>query len=198
MFKRDGDWWLYLAGGVAGVFGLRWLYQQTTGDDPLDILGDDLVALTSTDDQRIQQMQPDAAAAVYALVQNLSDQGISVHVGQTLRTAAAEKKAIADGKSAETTYSWHEIGRAVDMYPIDPNTGKPDMDGVRDDLFQKMVAAALPLGFRSLAYEADGVTRHYIQTSKGPVWDGGHLEYRSPYSSLAQAIAAEGAAYGIA
>jgi hypothetical protein len=121
-----------------------------------------------------------------------------VHVGQTLRSSAQEKDAIASGHSSSTLkVSWHQLGRAVDLYPIDPDTGVADTSGARDDLFQQMVATARTLGFRSLAYEDDGVTRHYIQGTKGPIWDGGHLEWRAPYSSISEAVAAEGADYGI-
>jgi hypothetical protein len=30
------------------------------------------------------------------------------------------------------------------------------------------------------------------------IWDGGHLEWRGPYDTIAEAVEAEGAAYGIA
>lgn len=111
-----------------------------------------------------------------------------------MRTSAQEKKLIEDGKTAATlTHSWHELRRAVDLYPIDPDTGKPDDNGRRLDLYIAMHAKAKAMGFRGIAFEADGVTKHYIKNSKGKlVWDGGHLECRGPYATIAQAWAAEG------
>jgi D-alanyl-D-alanine carboxypeptidase len=192
--------WLILGASVLGG-GLVafWIEHQDEPGTLVDKLTDALVELTSSDESRLEQLQPDTQTQVRALIQALANQGIDVHVGSTLRSSAAEKAAIASGhSSASLKVSWHQLGRAVDLYPIDPDTGKPDLNGKRDDLFQAMVATARAMGFRSLAYEDDGVTRHYIQTVDGPTWDGGHLEWRAPYASITEAVAAEGAAYGLA
>jgi len=154
--------------------------------------------LTSSDETRLAQLQPDAEAAFRGLIAQLAADGLSVKVGQTLRTPAQEKAAIDSGHSAVKTHSWHEIGRAADLYPIDPDTGSADLDGVRLDLFAQMHTTAVGLGFRSIAFNADG-SKHLITNSAGKlIWDGGHLEWRAPYGSIAEAVAAEGAAYGIA
>lgn len=191
---------LHIAAGAAGggLLAFWWLHKDQPGA-LVDQVIDSVVELTTSDEARLEQLQADAQAQVRALIQDLANQGISVKVGQTLRSSAQEKAEIALGHSAaDLKISWHQLGRAVDLYPIDPTTGQPDMQGKRDDLFQAMVAAARARGFRSLAYESDGVTRHYIQGTKGKIWDGGHLEWRAPYSSIAEAVAAEGAAYGLA
>jgi hypothetical protein len=181
-----------------GLLAFWWLHRDEPGS-LIDQVVDAVVELTSSDESRLEQLQPDTQDAVRQLIQQLANQGIRVKVGQTLRSSAAEKEAIASGhSSANLKVSWHQLGRAVDLYPINPDTGSADLDGVRDDLFHEMVATARAMGFRSLAYENDGVTRHYIQGTKGPIWDGGHLEWRAPYSSIAEAVAAEGAAYGLA
>ena len=97
-----------------------------------------------------------------------------------------------------TPTSPHSLGRAVDLYPIDPATGKWDRNVNRLDLYQAMHAAAKSLGWRGLAFEADGVTKKYLTNSKGKkIWDGGHLEWREPHATIVAAVAAEGAVYGI-
>lgn len=158
---------------------------------------DTLRELTESEETRLQQLEYETQAQVRGLISDLAAQGIAVYVGQTLRSHEAEAAAVAAGRSAVTSYSWHEIGRAVDLYPINPDTGSADKAGKRLDLFQAMHAAARERGFRGLAFEADGVTKHYLNTSKGKVWDGGHLEWRSPYGSISAAVAAEGSNYGI-
>jgi 3D (Asp-Asp-Asp) domain-containing protein len=190
---------LYIVGAGVAVGGLVWWFLRDSDASPFDELGDFLVELTSSEEGRINQMQAEAAGKVHQLIDDLSFQGIAVHVGQTLRTAAEEKSVVDSGRSAVTTHSWHELGRAVDMYPIDPDTGKPDTAGKRVDLFQRMHAAARAIGFRGIAFEDDGVTKRYITNSRGKkIWDGGHLEWRAPYGSIAEAVAAEGEEFGIA
>jgi hypothetical protein len=64
----------------------------------------------------------------------------------------------------------------VDLYPIDPETGQPDLNGKRTELFRIMHERAELHGWRGIAFNADG-TKRYLNTSKGRVWDGGHLEF---------------------
>lgn len=180
-----------LAAVVIGVYLVRRDGQGDLGDE----VGDALVTLTSSDESRLQQLEPDTQANVRQLIQLLANgyQGadgtftrMDIHVGQTLRTQAQEKQAIDSGHSAIKTHSWHESGRAADLYPINPDTGRPDLDGVRDDLFFAMQSAAQSLGFQQLAYNADG-SRRYINGTHGAIWDGGHIEWHGPYSTATQA-----------
>lgn len=163
----------------------------------IDSIGDALVEFTTTEETRLSQLEPDTQAQVRALIQTLANQGLHVHVGQTLRTQAAEKQAIATGHSAVKTHSWHEIGRAVDLYPINPDTGAPDLDGVRDDLFMQMQQVAVQVGFTQLAYHDDWTRRYLVNAQGKKIWDGGHMEWHGPYATIADAVAAEGAQYGI-
>jgi hypothetical protein len=193
------QWFILAASAIGGGLLAFWYEHKDDAGSLVDQVTDAIVDLTSSDESRLAEMQTDAQAQTRLLIQELANQGIAVKVGQTLRSSAAEKDAIASGHSAASLkVSWHQLGRAVDLYPIDPDTGSADLAGKRDDLFQQMVATARALGFRSLAYEDDGVTRHYIQGTKGAIWDGGHLEWRAPYGSISEAVAAEGAAYGLA
>ena len=188
----------WIVAGMAAGLGAFWLRHRDDPGSLVDQVTDTVVELTTSDETRLSQLEPSTQGQVRLLIQELANQGIAVKVGQTLRTSAQEKDAIDSGHSAVKTVSWHQLGRAVDLYPIDPDTGAADLNGARDDLFQSMVSVARGLGFRSLAYEDDGVTRHYIQGSKGKIWDGGHLEWRAPYATIAEAVATEGPQYGLA
>ncbi len=190
---------------LAGI----WLVKRDGEGDIGDEIGDALVMLTSTDESRLSQLEPETQAQVRGLIQDLAngvpDPGypagdvlasFPVHVGNTLRTQAEEKAAIASGHSAVKSHSWHEIGRAVDLYPIDSNTGKIAADD--SPLYLVMQQAAVARGFRQIAFD-DNWDRRYITNAQGKkIWDGGHMEWRGPYDSIAEAVNAEGASYGIA
>jgi hypothetical protein len=205
---KDDRQLLWVLGLTVGVIVIAYWF-VTGGADSIGLdddsslgyainsVGDTLADLTSTEEGRLEKLEPTTQSLVRQLLDQLASQGTTVYVGSTIRTVAQEKADVAAGKSSKgQVYSWHNLGRAVDLYPVNPDTGKPDYNGVRYDLFSIMASVATSLGFRSLAYNADG-SRHYLNTVKGPIWDGGHLEYHGPYSSLSEAIAAEGSDYGI-
>ena len=192
---------------VIGVIAAYWVISGGAdaigiGDDTLvgyaiNTVGDTVQSLTSTQEGKLEQLEPTTQGLVRQVIADLNNQGYQVTVGQTLRTVAAEKADVAAGKSsAGQVYSWHNIGRAVDLYMVDPATGQTDYAGANDSLYQALATTATSYGFRSLAYNADG-SRHYLNTIKGPVWDGGHIEYHGDNATLAQAIASEGPAFGI-
>src|SRR4029079_19310938 len=81
------------------------------------------------------QLEPETQDKVRELLGRMQAQGVTIHVGQTFRTSAEEKAAIEGGRSAVKSNSWHESGRAADLYPIDPDTLQPDTAGKRADLF---------------------------------------------------------------
>lgn len=189
----------YLAGGAAALgLGYYLLRARDGAGSVLDQVGDDLVLLTTSEESRLADLEAGTQAAARALIQALHEDGLEVHVGQTLRTTAQERAQIDAGHSAVKTHSWHELGRALDLYPINPDTGSPDFDGIRIDLFVRMHDAAAAAGFHGLAFNPDG-TKRLITTAAGKkIWDAGHLEWRAPYGTIAQAVAAEGAAFGVA
>lgn len=191
--------WKYVAGGLAlGVGAFWWIHRDEAGS-LLDKLADAAVVLTSTDEQRLSQLEPVTQEQVRGLIAELANQGIQVKVGQTLRTSAQEKAAIESGHtSANLKVSWHQLGRAVDLYPIDPDTGKWDRDGNRVDLFLSLARTAESLGFRQLGFNADDSKRLLTSANGKKIWDGGHVEWREPYGSIAEAVASEGAAFGLA
>jgi len=103
--------------------------------------------------------------------------GIRVKVGSTARSYAAQALAFEQGRSG-TRAGGHQKGRAVDLYPIDPQTGFPDYAGRNIELYRRMHAVAAGLGWHGLAFNADGSPR-YIEGGNGrKFWDGGHLEWR--------------------
>lgn len=153
-------------------------------------IGDALVILTSSEESRLSQLEPETEQKVRELLQQLQNQGITVHVGQTLRSPAQEKAAIDSGHSGVKSHSWHESGRAVDLYPIDPDTLQPDLNGKRDDLFMAMQQAAVAMGFHQIAYDANW-NRKYITNAQGKkIWDGGHVEWQGGFASASDAYAA--------
>lgn len=189
--------WPYVAGGLAlGVGAFWWLHRDEPGE-LLDKLADAAVALTTTDEQRLAQLEPVTQAQVRALISELAGQGIGVKVGQTLRSSAQEKALIEAGKtSSSLKVSWHQLGRAVDLYPLDAD-GRPDLSGKNLVAIRAIADTAEGMGFRQLGFNADG-TKRIIQSAKGPIWDSGHIEWRAPYDSIAQAVAAEGEQFGLA
>lgn len=190
---------LFLAAAGGAVATAAWWSSRDEDGGFVDTTLDVLTLLSSSETARMDQLQDEPKQKLLELIGTLADQGIRVYVGQTLRTAAEEKSNVDKGvTSAGLQYSWHELGRAVDLYPVDPDTGKADYAVKRLDLYIAMHAAAKAAGWRGIAFEADGVTRHYLTNSKGKkIWDGGHLEWRSPYPTLVAAIDAEGSAYGL-
>lgn len=179
-----------------------WLFgrdEEETGVSLIDGIGDWFAILTTSEETRVAQLEPTTQAKVRELIARLeSEYGIKVHAGQTVRTPAQEKANVEAGKtSASLTHSWHEIARAIDMIPLLPD-GSIDWNGSNLENFRTMHRLAEEIGFRSLAFNSDG-TKRLIANSKGKkIWDGGHIEWRDPYDTLAQAIAAEGPSYGIA
>lgn len=145
------------------------------------------VATTQTEAQKLATLLPQVRAAFERLRSRLAAQGIKLLVGQTRRTADQQAAVVASGNSA-TNNSWHLLGRAIDVYVYGPD-GKPDMDGKHVDLYRKLHAEAAKEGFRGLAFNADG-TKRYITTNKGPVWDGGHIEFPEGMTFAAAAKAA--------
>lgn len=192
---------MVVLGLLAGVaIAALLLKQSEEGEDVglLDSIGDIWVQLTTTEESRIAQLQPDVQAELRLLLSDLFAAGVPVEVGSTLRTSATEKALIAAGKtSGSLKISWHQLGRAVDIYPLDEN-GAADRAGKDVDKFRRMQEIAEGRGWRGIAFNADG-SKHYLTNSAGKlVWDGGHIEWRAPYGSIAEAVQAEGAQYGLA
>jgi hypothetical protein len=141
-----------------------------------------------SEQRRIDQLTPDTRDAYLTLLGRLEARGIKVFTGQTRRNRATQERLVKEGKSA-TINSWHLVDRAIDAYPIDPATGKPDHAGKNQDLFRIMHEEWARLGGHGLAFSPyPGGAVRYINTTKGKVWDGGHLEFHGPYANAKSAF----------
>jgi hypothetical protein len=79
----------YLAGGAAALgLGYYLLRARDGAGSVLDQVGDDLVLLTTSEESRLADLEAGTQAAARALIQALHEDGLEVHVGQTLRTTA--------------------------------------------------------------------------------------------------------------
>lgn len=183
-------------GAFVGIFAAVLLLSavQDTEGDPTVIhaIGDWFSTLTTSEETRLSQLESVTQAKVRELLSRMRDQGVVIWVGQTLRTSAQEAANIEAGKTAGgLIHSWHELARAVDLYPTLPS-GSPDYNATNLDNYRAMHEQAVNLGFRSLAFNSDG-SKRLLTNSKGKkIWDGGHIEWRAPYDSIAQAWEAEG------
>ncbi len=142
---------------------------------------------TETEKKRLAGLLPQVRDALQRTRAALDAKGIRTLVGETRRDDALQAAHVADGVSA-TNNSWHKLGRAVDLYPyVD---GKPDLDGKHVETFRTMQIEAGKNGFHNIAFNTDGSLK-YIVTSKGKVWDGGHMQYTDGMT-FAQAAAQQG------
>lgn len=126
--------------------------------------------LTSAEQARLAQLMPEVQGLVLELQRRLAARGIQIFIGSTGRTDAEQSAQVAAGRSA-TNQSWHEVGRAVDIYVIDPSTGQPDTKALRADLYGVMGAEAQELGFRWLGFQT-------LKSGSGTFSDPYHIELR--------------------
>lgn len=145
--------------------------------------------MTSAELARLDELSPAARPWFESLIRAMQSRGYDPFIGQVYRTPKQQHEAIVQGAtSAHQIVSWHEIRRAVDFRRRLPD-GTEDLttDGP-DDFWQALSAEANQLpGMRSLAYHDDG-SKILLN---GVTWDAGHVEYRAPFDTLAQAVAAE-------
>jgi hypothetical protein len=144
------------------------------------LLGGSVVAVRALSKSELAKranLLPEVRAALDALRSVLSLEGIETFVGSTRRTPDEQKIKMEQGSST-TENSWHLLGRAVDLYPIDPETGEYDGDArTWDTLFRRMHELAPRFGFRGLAFNADGGRRYLTRKDGSKFWDGPHLEF---------------------
>lgn len=168
--------------GLVLLIAFYLLFSTETGKSVINSVVDTVntVVSNATETLRISSLVPSAQSALADLRATLETKyNLRTFVGQTIRTATQEKELIESGKTSGTlTHSWHEVGRAIDLYPYNPDTNRPDMDGSRVDLFRIMHNEAANQGWRGIAFNPDG-SKRLITNSKGKkIWDGGHLEWR--------------------
>lgn len=134
--------------------------------------------LTTSEADKRASLLPEVQPAFDRLRAAAAAAGIDFHLVSAIRTADEQADNLAKGASA-TSHSWHLLGRAVDLWVLDPETGAWDSAGRREDLYRRLhLEIAAPLGWQTIAFNPDGSAR-YIQTSKGRTRDLAHLQYTS-------------------
>jgi hypothetical protein len=199
MDKRLGAIFL---GAITAVVVGAWLITRNEDDEwtggVLDSLANAVALLTSSEESRLAKLETETQSRVRSLLDALAADGLGVHVGRTLGTPADTAANVESGHSAVKTHSMHEIGRAADLYVINLDTGKPDYDGIREDLYLQLHQKAATFGLGNVSFNADWSPRYLTLKSGKKLRDLAHVEYLGSYGSYAEAIAAEGADYGIA
>lgn len=149
---------------------------------------DPLAGLSNAERAKIDQLIPSAKEAHVALIGAMVARGLLPAIGQVDRCPAQQHEAQAAGTtSAHQDISWHELDRAVD-YRARLASGAMDTTTKNEAFFRALYEEACKIdGLRSLAYEPDGSKK----LLNGKTWDAGHVEFRSPYATLAEAVRAE-------
>lgn len=119
---------------------------------------------------------PEFMASLHKLIDTLDHMGIPVKVGTIGRSIALQEQAVDQGRTA-TSLSKHLSAQAVDIYPLNPDDGQPDMEGKHLDLYHRMHQIAIALGWRSIAFNPDGSKRVLTAANGKKFWDGGHFEW---------------------
>ena len=154
--------------------------------------------MSEAESKRLHLLHPEVGPRVIQLFDVCRKNGMRLFLGSTLRTISEQAKLKADGKST-LKVGWHCLGRAADIYPYvrdKMDNFNPDFNGTDVAAFREMQKEAMAIGFRQIGFNPDW-TKHYIMTTKGKVWDAGHVEWRAPYATLADAVKAEGAEHGL-
>ena len=148
--------------------------------------------LTPGELARMQRLIPEARERVWRVIEGMAARGFDVYVGSTSRTAEEVARAAAAGRaSIGMKYDWHMLGRAADLRRRKPDGGVNfDQGPASEPFWRALWEEAGKHELRSLAYRDDG-SKLIIHAAKGDIWDSGHVEYRVPYATLAEAVAAE-------
>ena len=148
--------------------------------------------LTPGELARMQRLIPEARERIWRVIDGMAARGFDVFVGQTNRTAEEVAKAAAEGRASVGMKSdWHMLGRAADLRQRKAGGGVNfDQGPASEPFWRALYEEATKNGLRSLAYRDDG-SKLIIHASKGDIWDSGHVEWRAPYATLAEAVAAE-------
>jgi hypothetical protein len=149
--------------------------------------------MTQAERDRLDQLTPETKRRVELVMLAMLARGFDVFVGRTLGTAADTARAVATGHASKNMkHDWHELGRAADLRQRAKSGGPSfDQSPASEPFWRALYEEATRVGLRSLAYRTDG-SKLLIKTTKGSIWDSGHVEHREPYATLADAIKAEG------
>lgn len=150
--------------------------------------------MTTAETAHLSLLIPECGRRVQQVIAAMGARGFGVYVGQTMRTQAQQAEAQARGTtSVHQSRSWHQLGRAADLRKRNAD-GSVDETTHDEAFFRALYEEATKVGLRSLAFHVvDGkLEKLLIHAARGEVWDAGHVEYRAPFATLAEAFAAEG------
>jgi hypothetical protein len=189
MARTTDDSWLWLAYGGALAAGLYWWFGRDAAARLFSPAGGvAMKAGPSTGELvRLGQLEPEVRARLEQLAARMLTAGVRLYFGSGLRTLAQQEKLLAK-KRTTTLNSWHRARRAMDVYPIDAATGKPDTTARNEAAFRLMHREWAKLGGTGLAYKPYPDGRKNVIAGMG--WDAGHLEYHGPYPNAVAAIQA--------
>lgn len=128
--------------------------------------------MTERDRTKLALLLPHVREQVEALIRQCEAQGVSLAVGNTLRTAAKQAQNVAAGR-AMTSRSWHLLGRAADLYVRLPG-GKLDVRATNRAAYELMHQEAKKLGFRVLGFKPfrnGTVDPYHVEWRDGMTWD---------------------------
>lgn len=159
--------------------------------------------MTDVEKFRLSLLMPSARARAEGVIARMVTRGFrEPYVGHTMRTPEEQAEALRRGTTGrKQKNSWHfqfhnektgERGaRAVDFRDRLPN-GKPDPTTRNELFFLALWEEATAIGLRCLGFVRD-TKGHPVKLyiNGGKLWDAGHCEYRAPYKSLTDALAAE-------
>jgi hypothetical protein len=148
--------------------------------------------LTAGELARMQRLIPEARERIWRVIEGMAARGFDVYVGQTSRSSEEVAKAAAEGRaSVGMKHDWHQLNRAADLRRRAPDGGVNfDQGPASEPFWRALYEEATKHDLRSLAYRDDG-SKLIIHAARGDIWDSGHVEYRYPYATLAEAVAAE-------
>jgi hypothetical protein len=190
MARTTDDSWLWLAYGGALAAGLYlWVGRDAAARLFSAAGGVAMRKRVTTEGERVRLalLEPEVQTRLRQLEARMLTAGIRLYWGSGVRTKAQQEALLAKGKTT-TVNSWHRARRAMDVYPIDESTQKPDTNARNEAAFRLLHREWFKLGGRGLAYKPypDG-PKNII---KGMGWDAGHLEYHGPYPTAVAAIQA--------
>lgn len=103
--------------------------------------------------RKLTDLLPHVRAKVETLIRRMADiHGVRIIVGTTYRSPTDQAAQVVAGRSAASR-SWHQLRRAVDLYVVDPSTGKADVKARCRALYETMGTEAAALGFRWLGFK---------------------------------------------
>lgn len=147
--------------------------------------------LTESEAARLDKLERDVRVQVERLREAAAAEGIETFVGSTRRSEAEQNAKLAAGLST-TKNSWHELGRALELYVVGPD-GKPDMKVAQpgsQEKYRRLHQLAKRFGGNGIPYTGEGGGAPFTADGKkatlsNGAWDVGHIEFRMPTTSSA-------------